>query len=148
MNAVPEDVLCPVLSFRLYVARLHPSQKTLRQRPHNTLTTTTFCWFQNKPVGCNTAGTWMVDISTAAGLSRICTNHYTRATTITNFSRAGCDGRFIRQISGHGSNASLALYCQQITNEQKGHMPVSLMNSAGVFGAPLEQPASTEILYM
>ena len=85
----------------------------------------------------------MADLSTAAALSRIYTNHCIRATTTTNLSRAGYEGRFIRQISGHSSDASLTHYCQQMTNEQKRHMSVSLMNSAGVLGAPLEQPAST-----
>ena len=119
MHTAPEDVLCPVLSFRLYVARLHPSQKALWQRPHDTLTTTTFCWFQNKPVGRNTLGTWMADLSTAAELPRIYTNHCIRATTITNLSRAGYEGRFIRQISGHSSDASLTHYCQQMTTSRR-----------------------------
>ena len=50
------------------------------------------------------------EISKAAGLSRIYTNHSIRATAITRWSNAGVPNRHIMSISGHRNEQSLAHY--------------------------------------
>lgn len=52
----------------------------------------------------------MKDISSAAGLSRIYTNHSVRATAITLWANAGLTNREIMAISGHRNESSLQNY--------------------------------------
>ena len=52
----------------------------------------------------------MKDISTAASLSKIYTNHSVGATSITLWSNTGLTNRHIMQISGHRNEQSLQHY--------------------------------------
>ncbi|CAB4005218.1 Hypothetical predicted protein [Paramuricea clavata] len=73
--------LCPAKSFELYLSKLHPELKCLWQRPKEA--TADICWYCNVPVGKNTLGNFMKNISRAADLSKEYTNHSIRATAIT-----------------------------------------------------------------
>ena len=58
-------------------------------------------WYENRPLGVNTLGTMMKEISEKAVLSTVYTNHCVRATAITLWSEAGLADRHICHISGH-----------------------------------------------
>ena len=76
--------LCPVRTFELYLSNLHPELKFLWQRPKQAIQTTDDnCWYCNVPVGKNTLGNFMKDVTRAADLSKQYTNHSIRATAVT-----------------------------------------------------------------
>ena len=60
----------------------------------------------------------MADISEAAGLSRIYTNHRVRAAAITLWSNAGITNHHILAISGHQNEQSLVHYNQSRSSLQ------------------------------
>ena len=104
---------CPVKSFLLYVERLDP------EIPHFYCQakygkkfdpTTENIWYSKNPLGINTLGTLMQQISKKLKLSQCFTNHSIRATVITILSRSGFESREIMRVTGHKSEASLRSY--------------------------------------
>lgn len=67
-------------------------------------------WYENRPLGINKLGKMMADISKAAGLSMVYTNHSVTAKAITVWSNAGIPNRHIKTISGHRNEQSLVHY--------------------------------------
>ena len=65
-------------------------------------------WYENRPLGVNTLGSMMKEITIKAMLSKVYTNHCVRATAIT--SEAGLSDRHICHISGHRNPNSLQHY--------------------------------------
>ena len=80
-------------------------------KPTNTI------WFESQPLGVK-LGRMMADISEAAGLSRIYTNHSVRATAITLWSNAGISNCHIMAISGHQNEQSLVHYNERQSSSQ------------------------------
>lgn len=94
----------------LYLERVNPKCLALFQYPARNWQPTNTVWFENRPLGINKLGKMMAEISEAAGLSRIYTNHSVRATAITVWSNAGVPNRHIMAISGHRNEQSLVHY--------------------------------------
>ena len=67
-------------------------------------------WYEARPVGVKSLECLMKNISKAASLSKLYTNHSVRATAITWWSNAGIPNRHIKAISGHRNEQSLAHY--------------------------------------
>lgn len=107
---------CPYLSFNKYISALHPDCNAFFQRPKRILTPEATVWYDNSPIGRNTLGDKMKQLSTEAGLSRIYTNHCLRATSITILNDC-YEARHVMTVSGHKSESSLRHYAK--TSEQK-----------------------------
>ena len=69
----PDDDMCPVKSFMKYKRHLNTKCIHLFQRPSTKPNSIT--WYDNIPLGENTIGNVMTQISEKAGLSRRYTNH-------------------------------------------------------------------------
>ena len=91
MYQLPGNPRCPVASFRKYPSKLHPKCDALWQRPREDFLEEEPSWFCNMPIGKNPLGSVMKDISRAAHLSQIYTNHSVRATNITTLDDAGIE---------------------------------------------------------
>lgn len=74
------------------------------------------------PLGVNTLGSIMTDISKQFSLSRSYTNHSLRATTVHILDAANIPGSHIRSITGHKSESSLKTYTGFTTNRTKKTM--------------------------
>lgn len=115
---------CPVQYFKKLLTVLNPGEEALFQRPKRNFVSTDKVWFEKSPLGVNTLGSMMKEISTAANLSQIYTNHSVsnhsvRSTSITLLDRAGIPVHRIMQVSGHRSETSVKVYCERQTLEQQ-----------------------------
>ncbi|XP_072029996.1 uncharacterized protein [Amphiura filiformis] len=115
---------CPVRAFKLYLSKLHPSCEWFYQRPKRLASGA--IWYDNIPVGHNTIGNMMTNISKAANLSQIYTNHSIRAAAITVLNNAGFSDRTICSLSGHRNSSSLKSYCSDASDGQKRNMTQEL----------------------
>ena len=71
------------------------------------------CWFENRPLGVNTLGNMMKQVSKDAKLSQLYTNHCEGAIAITLWGEAGLPDRQICHISGHNDPNSIRHYYSQ-----------------------------------
>ena len=97
-------------SLQKYLQLLNPKCPALFQRPKQSTPQNGAPWYENKPLGVNTLGSMMKEISKAAKLSKTYTNHCVRASAITLWSEAGLASRHIMKVSGHKSEQSLKHY--------------------------------------
>jgi hypothetical protein len=95
-------------ALKLFVTKLNPKCTSFFQYPRRNWSESDQVWYEARPVGENKLGNMMKEISKAASLSRIYTNHSVRATAITIWSNAGVANRHIMAISGHRSEQSLS----------------------------------------
>jgi hypothetical protein len=87
----PGSALCPVLSYKIYMAKLHPDLDALWQRPLESFEPDDSVWYYRQRVGVNTLAKFMGVMSTMASLSIQYTNHSIRATSITMMDEAGIE---------------------------------------------------------
>jgi len=76
-------------------------------------------WFDKMPVGKNTLGNMMANISEKCGLSKRYTNHCIRSTCITVLHNNGIETRHIIGLSGHKSETSVKSYCKRLSDTKK-----------------------------
>ncbi|KAM7294684.1 uncharacterized protein ISCGN_024190 [Ixodes scapularis] len=74
----PENPLCPVKTFQLYLTKLNVSCPSLFQRPHDGITKASRFWFHMFPLNNTMLALMMYDISKDAGLSRVYPNFCTQ----------------------------------------------------------------------
>ncbi|CAH3180373.1 unnamed protein product [Porites lobata] len=74
-------------------------------------------WFENSPIGVNKLGDMMKEISLAASLSKVYTNHCVRSTTISALDEAGIPIHRIMQTF-HRSESSVKSYCDRQSLEK------------------------------
>jgi len=117
---------CPVTSFKKYLEKRNQNNTALWQRPRNSFDENDSTWFEKQPIGKNTLGCMMSNISKAAKLSKIYTNHCVRATCITVLSESGFEARHIVIISGHRNEQSVRNYVRDTSTAQKRDMSVSI----------------------
>ncbi|XP_078597018.1 uncharacterized protein LOC144873494 [Branchiostoma floridae x Branchiostoma japonicum] len=80
---------CPVQAFELYCSKLHNRCPYLFQRPSTQWKPSSPApWYYGQPVGQNKLGAMMRDISKAAGLSKVYTNHSITRTAIQPLDKA------------------------------------------------------------
>ena len=118
MYEIPGSPRCPVTTFLAYQSVLNPSLDCLWQRPKDAAPAEG-PWYMNAPLGVNTLGNKMKDISEAAGCSKKYTNHCLRATTVTVLDRAGFVNRDIMSVTGHRSESSLKHYVSTSDDRKK-----------------------------
>lgn len=128
--------LCPVKSFELYLSKLHPELKCLWQRPKEA--TADICWYCNVPVGKNTLGNFMKNISRAADLSNEYTNHSIRATAVTVLDHSNFEARHIMRVSGHKSEASIRSYSRRLSENKQREISETLGQACG-FPSEIEE---------
>ena len=75
-------------ALELFLSKLNPECEALFKYPKRNWRSSDKIWYENRPLGINKLSTMMKNISSAAGLSRIYTNHSVRATAITLWSTA------------------------------------------------------------
>ena len=109
-------------ALRLYLSKLNPKCEALFQLPRRDWTEASGAaqtvWYENRPLGVNTLGSMMKEISEKAVLSTVYTNHCVRATAITLWSEAGLADRHICHISGHRNPTSLQHYNSRPSSTQ------------------------------
>ena len=128
MPEMPENPLCPVRSFQMYLSKLHPKCDSLWQRPcKKEHCSDADIWYYNKTIGQNTIAGFMSNLSHAADLSCIYTNHSIRVSTTTFLKRNKFTDNQIMAITGHKSVNSLQLY-QKVAPWEKLAMGLA-MNS-------------------
>ena len=97
-------------ALKLYMSKLNPESESFFQYPRKNWSFDDNIWYEARPVGVNSLDSMMKNISKAASLSQLYTNHSVRATAITLWSNAGIPNRHIMAISGHRNEQSLAHY--------------------------------------
>ena len=122
------DVMCPVTSFKRYLEKLHPEIDALWQRPLDSFNFEDPTWYCKTPLGKNTLGTMMSQISKVGGLSKKYTNHCIRATAITALDDAGIEARHIMRASGHKSESSIRSYACRLSEKKKKELSATLSN--------------------
>ena len=108
MYARPDDPLCPVKTFMRYKMRRNPLCPAFFQRPKRKVRDTV--WYDNVPIGHNTLGTMMKNISEKARLSKLYTNHSLRATAVSILDKEHFESRHIMSVTGHKAESSLKTY--------------------------------------
>ncbi|CAH3161438.1 unnamed protein product [Porites lobata] len=109
---------CPVKYFKKFLSVLNPNQTALFQKPKRNFLPSDEIWFENSPIGVNKLGDMMKEISLAASLSKVYTNHCVRSTTISALDEAGIPIHRIMQTSGHRSESSVKSYCDRQSLEK------------------------------
>ena len=128
---------CPVRAFKLYLSKLHPLCPWFYQQPKRNIDPSkATLWYNNVPLGHNTIGNMMRDISAAAKLSQTYTNHSIRATAIRVLNNAGTSDRIICSLSGHRNVNSIMSYCRDASEQQKREMSNALSSSCHRHPAP------------
>ncbi|XP_031561324.1 uncharacterized protein LOC116297270 [Actinia tenebrosa] len=103
----------------LYVEKLNPECEAFFQFPKRFWNgEQEKVWFERRCLGVNKLGEMMKDLSRAANLSQIYTNHCVRATAITLWSNAGLSNRHIMSLSGHRNENSLRSYNARPSSQQ------------------------------
>ena len=114
ISAMPGNILCPVESFKCYLALLNHEENSFFQYPNKKLN-----GFNNAPIGKNSIGSMMKDISEAAKLSKIYMNHCIRKMTATAMKRQGFDLNQISHVTKHKNLDSLKHYIGAPTYKDK-----------------------------
>ena len=127
---------CPVQSFMMYLQHLHPDCESLWARPKADFSSD--IWYYNRPVGAVLLGKFMKDISVKYGLSKMYTNHSIRVTSASILTRKKYSFSQIKEITGHKSVSSLAIY-QRVSDNEKMEMGKCLGNTT----SHLEQPSTS-----
>ncbi|KAJ8310884.1 LOW QUALITY PROTEIN: hypothetical protein KUTeg_012749 [Tegillarca granosa] len=110
MYSRPNDVMCPVYSFKKYLSKIHPQLEDLWQRPLDSFEEDALVWYCKSPLGKNTLADMLKTISEQSKLSYIYTYHSIRATTITALDNAGIEARHIMRAFGHKNESSIRSY--------------------------------------
>lgn len=136
-----ENFNCPVNSFIHYMDKLHPNLKDFWQRSNKTRT-----GYDSAPLGKNTLGTLMKEISRKAELSQIYTNHEIRSTTATAMHKSKFNLKEIQNVTKHKNIQSLDRYVSGPTLEEKEKYSTALYQYATSKKRQLEdgQPTNEE----
>ena len=125
ISAQPGSILCPVHSFKTYVANLNENCNALFQYPNKEND-----GFDRKPIGKNTIGEMMKEISNDAKLSCVYTNHCIRKTTVTGLRRQGFELDEIQNVTKHKNLDSLKHYLSAPTYKDKKKYNEALLKYA------------------
>ena len=127
--AQPGKRQCPVNSMKLYLSKLTHIEDFF-QTPNQYFKFPNDKWFKATPVGENTIGKFMKDISEFSGLTTVYTNHCVRGTTATAMHRSGYSLHDIAQVTRHKNIESLKYYLEKPTIENMKNYSNSLFKYA------------------
>ncbi len=101
----PNPSHCPVRIFEKYVSLLPKEgcHEELYLHPLTKLNSTQ--WFSDQPLGVNTLRDTVKRLANAAGLEGKFINHSLRATAASRMYQAGVPEKFIKEVTGHKSDA-------------------------------------------
>ena len=125
MYAEPGEISCPVASLRKYIAKRNEKCSAFYQYPSAIFGrsipegSSKLVWYDQKPIGKNTLGSFMATISEKAELPVVYTNHCIRATAITKLSNGGIEANDIVTFTGHKSIESLRMYQAPSTEKKR-----------------------------
>eukprot|EP00117_Sycon_ciliatum_P038082 scpid85364/ scgid28368/ len=108
-----------LLSLRMMMPQLHPNRPALFQRAKQNYATQDRVWFCNSPLGKTILGNMMPEISKAAQLTQIYTNHCLCATVVSMLPGEGSEQRHIMALTGHRSSNSLTSYTRSTTAQER-----------------------------
>lgn len=137
--------MCPVTSFEKYVKKCNAKCDAFFQHTKPTFLDTDTERFDNKPIGKNTFGNFIVNLSNYVELSEIYTNHSIRATTITVLNRYGFNDRDIISVSGHRSTNSLSSYVADTSAEVKQSISDTLSSVTNLQAIPTGTRCSNQL---
>jgi hypothetical protein len=120
--------MCPVSSFLLYLEHLHPDCDSLWARPNPKSITN--IWYYNSSIGVDKLGKFMKELSVKYQLSSCYSNHSIRVTGATILTRNSYAASQIKDVTGHRSVSSLAIY-QRVSDGEKMQMAQSLSDGLG-----------------
>lgn len=112
---------CPVAAVKVYLSHLNPKCEALFLKPLSGAKfnpSSDVIWYSSVPLGHNTIGHMMKNMSVRAGINPPFTNHCVRSTTVNILSSRNMKNRHIRAVTGHKSDASLESYNDRPTFEQ------------------------------
>ena len=113
---------CPLAAIKLYMAKLDPNCDILFTKAKYSKVFNPQkeeVWYTTKPLGINTIGNLMKNISKRLGLSQMYTNHSIRATCVTVLNNSGVATMQIMHVTGHRSESSLRSYNHDNSVQQK-----------------------------
>jgi hypothetical protein len=131
MFSMPESNRCPVASFKMYCSKLNPNCSAFLQRPLQNYQGREV-WYSNAPLGVNSIGKMLVEISRDSGASRLYTNHCIKASTATILKQAGYQPQDIMAVTGHRNVASLNSYAKGPSMSDRANMSLELAKFGGV----------------
>ena len=131
-------------ALKLYMSKLNPKSESFFQYPRKNWSFHDNIWYEARPVGVNSLDSMMKNISEAASLSKLYTNHSVRATAITFWSNAGIPNRHIMAISGHRNEQSLAHYSTHPSTSQL-HSCSKVLSNSLVNGATESSSTATTV---
>ena len=140
--------MCPVLSFEKYVSKLNPNLDRLWQRPRISTAVVGSGrddeqWYTRSPIGVNTIGSFLSDLSKKLNLKTVYTNHCIRVTAITVLNYAKFESRHIMGLSRHKSEESIRTYSRRTPDSVKSDMSSTLANA--VIGQGPRHDIDTEV---
>ena len=138
-----ESDRCPVKSFKLYLSKLTEIDD-LFQTPNLKFKYSDDKWYKKSPVGENTIGKFMKEISTNAGLSVKYTNHCIRGTTATAMHRSGYSLHEIAQVTRHKNIESLKSYLEKPTLEDMQKFSNSLFDYSSTDKSKAVEPITNK----
>ncbi|CAC5415966.1 unnamed protein product [Mytilus coruscus] len=124
----PANVIFNAMLVKLKGMRLAAqNHKSPRLRQSDKLKPGDDIWYEKIPVGRNTLGNKMKDMSEQFGLSKKYTNHCLRTTAITLLDQDGFEARDIMAVSGHRSENSIRSYSRTDEGKKRKCQVVSVM---------------------
>ena len=124
------ELLCPLQSFCLYFQHLNPQCSAFWQTPKASANikpnSKNEAWYKNCPMGINTLGGMMKDLSKEADLSKVYTNHCLRATVASALYTAGVEREDIKLVTGHLNAKSLDPYISTATDKKRDQLSKTL----------------------
>ena len=123
------DKMCPVRSFKMYIAHLNPNNEFLWQTPnYKPKNIEDPVWYSKGHIGKNTLGMFMSELSKDCNLSQRYTNHCIRVTGTSILSRCRYNDKEVMSMTGHKSVQSLTVY-HRVQDKKKMEMGQVLGNA-------------------
>ncbi len=123
-----DSLWCCVHIFEKYISLLPVDGKKSSLYLHPLSKMTKDQWYSDRPLGVNTLREMVKCLASAAGLTGKFTNHSLRATAASRMYQAGVPEKFIKEITGHKSDA---VCCYKCTSDSMKWKVSAMMSNPG-----------------